>query len=176
MFTVLFVSLAVVLIGLAPLMSAVSERLAPEPWGGAFAATILYCVVATVYEVTFLAVRGQTPGKDLLNLRVIDASTGEPPSWRSAFVRTLPFTVLRLVPGLVLGTAVVGVMGVTTPWDPRNRGVHDIIAGTIVVDYDADADADETVEPIRRVDREDLARVYGPRSIWSLIMSRRPGR
>lgn len=75
--------------------------------------------MATVYEVTFLAVNGQTPGKDLFNVSDLDAPTGEPPSWRSALVRTLLLTVLRLVPGLAFG-----VMRATTPWDRRNRGVH----------------------------------------------------
>lgn len=168
MVTILFCTLAVILLGLAPLMSAVSDRVAPAPWGRAFAATVLVAVVATVYEVAFLVARGQTPGKDLFKLRVVDATTGSPPRLGGAIRRTLPFTVLRLVPGAVLGSVIVVVLGVSAPFDARRRGIHDRIAGTLVERYDADLEEG----PPATVDRAALSRTYGPRSIWELITKR----
>ena len=168
MFTVLFMTLGIVVLGLAPAMDALSDRMAPDPWGRALAATILYTIVASVYEVAFLVVRGQTPGKDLLHLRVVGAGTGEPPGWSAAIRRTLPFAVLRLVPGVLLGTVIVLALGASVPFDPRRRGLHDVLGDTVVVRYDADA---EEAEPLR-VDRDELSKVYGPRSIWQLFGKR----
>lgn len=169
MFTVLFITLGVVLIGLAPVMDAVSDRIDPAPWGRALAATVLYSIVASVYEVAFLVTRGQTPGKDLLHLRVVDATTGSPPGWSGAIRRTVPLAVLRLVPGPALGTAVILVLGASAPFDRCRRGLHDLLGGTVVVRYDADAEEDSP----RRIDRDDLSEVYGPRSIWAVITRRR---
>lgn len=170
MFTVVFLTLTVVLLGLAPVMDALSDRVDPAPWGRALAATVLYTVVSSLYEVTFLVVRGQTPGKDLLHLRVVDATTGEPPGWSRAIVRTAPFAALRLVPGAFLGTAVTVVLGASAPFDRQRRGIHDLLAGTVVVRYDADVEEDDDPP---RVDRSELSRVYGARSIWSMLTERR---
>jgi uncharacterized RDD family membrane protein YckC len=168
MFTVLFLTLAVVLLGLAPAMDAISDRLAPGPWGRALAATVLYSIVASVYEVAFLVTRGQTPGKDLLNLRVVDAATGEPPGWSGAIRRTLPFAALRLVPGPILGTVIVVVLGASVPFDRRGRALHDVLAGTVVVRHDADAEQHD----LPRLDRAELSKVYGPRSVWEQLVRR----
>jgi uncharacterized RDD family membrane protein YckC len=76
-----------------------------------------------VYFFLFTALRGQTFGKHLMKLRVIDA-WGERPSLGRALVRTgayLPSLAL-----LALGLVWIG-------FDREKRGLHDWIADTYVV-------------------------------------------
>jgi len=179
MFTVLFLTLALVLMGLAPVMNSISTRWAPEPWGSAAAATLLYALVATVYETVFVALRGQTPGKDVCNVKVVDVHTGQPPGWGRALVRTLSFTLLRLIPGVVLGTAAPLLVGVPAVANRRGRSPVDLLARTIVIRHDADSDADGeaddgevTDDGKGHVDRDALAATYGPRSVRDLVNRR----
>lgn len=172
--TVLFLTLAIVLVGTAPLIDDAASRWAPEPWGSAFVSTLLFSVTFFVYETAFLAVRGQTPGMDLVQLKVIVPATGEHPSWRRAALRTLPLTLLRVVPTAIFGTVAMLLVGISAPVDRRRRGLHDFLAGTIVISYDADADdEDEDGGVPQRVDRDDLADTYGSRSLTDFIRRRK---
>jgi uncharacterized RDD family membrane protein YckC len=168
--TVLFVNLALVLIGTAPLVDAAVDRWSPEPWGRSFVPTVIYAVLFLVYQTAFVAVRGQTPGMDLLDLKVLDA--GDPqgrqhPGWRRALVRAVPLVALRFVPGALLGTLALLAVEVTAPLDHRRRGLQDLVAGTVAVGYDADVEeADEAPDPI---DRDELAETYGPRRLVDFL-------
>lgn len=168
MITTLFVTLALVLVGLAPLIDNLSTRFDPEPWGRAFVATILYMLVSAVYEVVFTALRGQTPGKDLLDLKVVACGSTRQPSWGASVRRVAPIAGLRLLPGALVGTLALGVLGVSSPFDQQRRALHDRVAGTRVISYDADLE--ESDDDPREVDREDLAATYGPRSLWDYLM------
>lgn len=168
MFTVLFMTLALVLLGLAPVMNSISSRWAPEPWGRALAATILYTLVSTVYEVSFLGLRGQTPGKDICHVRVVDLATGQRPSFGQALIRTLPFAVLRLCPGVALATAAPILFGLPALVTSAGRSLPDLAARTMVIRREPDPEDGELV----RIDRDDLARTYGPRSLRDFINRR----
>lgn len=169
--TVLFINLAFVLIGGAALVDAAVTRWSPDPWGDSFVPTLLYAAIFLAYETTFVAVRGQTPGMDLVDIEVVVTSSGpggpRRPGWRRALVRTLPLAALRLVPGALLGTAAMLTVGVSIPADRRRRGLHDLLSGTTVVDsYDVDTD-----EP-GPIDRDELAETYGPRRLIDFIRRR----
>lgn len=165
--TVLFINLAFVLIGGAALVDAAVSRWSPEPWGDSFVPTVVYAAIFLAYETTFLAVRGQTPGMDLVDVEVVVPSSGEHPGWRRALVRTLPLVALRVVPGALAGTAAMLAVGVSIPVDRRRRGLHDLLAGTTVVDsYDVDTD-----DP-GPIDRDELAETYGPRRLIDFIRRR----
>ena len=83
-----------------------------------------------LYPVLFEALRdGQTPGKKVLGLRVVNAN-GTPVTWTASIVRNL----LRVVDMLPVGYA-FGV--VSSLVDTRNRRLGDIVAGTLVVHVDA---------------------------------------
>jgi uncharacterized RDD family membrane protein YckC len=68
---------------------------------------------------------GQTPGKRVLELRVISAD-GAPLGWMAAFVRNL----LRAVDMLPFGYAVGLVASLSDPW---GRRLGDLVAGSLVV-------------------------------------------
>jgi uncharacterized RDD family membrane protein YckC len=127
-------------------MDDLSDRVAPEPWGRAFAATATYVVLAAAYEVVFLRWnRGVTPGKDLTKLRVVARAAvrrgdGDPVTGlgaRRAVVRALVTSLVWLVPPVGLAIAVAGALGAPCAL-PGRRSVADVVAGTAVVVYDRD--------------------------------------
>jgi uncharacterized RDD family membrane protein YckC len=71
---------------------------------------------------------GQTVGKKLLNIRVIDFATGGPLGYPKAFVRQL----VKLVSGIVCGLGYLWML-----WDREKQTWHDKVATTVVVPTDA---------------------------------------
>ena len=84
-----------------------------------------------LYTIVPTAVWGQTPGKIAVGTRVVVEADGSLPGWRRAVLRwALPGVVGRLpYVGLGVSLAVMASLG----WDPRRRGLHDRLAGTIVI-------------------------------------------
>jgi len=76
-----------------------------------------------IYFTWFHGSVGQTPGKMLLGLRVVQA-TGEPMTFGLAFLRWVGYLISKLV--VYLGFIWIA-------FDHRKQGWHDKIAGTIVV-------------------------------------------
>ncbi len=79
---------------------------------------------STAYFVTFWSATGQTPGDRLLGIRVCVAEDGSPLRPGRALLRLVALT-LAAIPLLA------GFLPIL--FDDRRRGVHDMIAGTIVV-------------------------------------------
>ncbi len=93
--------------------------------GGAngLAALVMAAIVVALYFFIFHWLRGQTPGKRLLRVRVIDVY-GERPAAARALVRTAAY--LPSVALFSLGFVWIG-------FDREKRGLHDWMAGTYVV-------------------------------------------
>jgi uncharacterized RDD family membrane protein YckC len=89
-----------------------------EWWELALAAALAITVIG------FWRYCGATPGKLALGLRIVDASTGEPPSTARLVIRFFAYLVSAFP--LYLGFLWAAV-------DRRKQGWHDKIAGTIVV-------------------------------------------
>ena len=85
------------------------------------------------YFVFFESNRGATIGKQLLNLKVIDAN-GAPPSFEVAARRNvwMLFGLIPWIGGLLSFIALIVIM-VTISSDAHNRGYHDTFAGTAVM-------------------------------------------
>ena len=84
---------------------------------------LLLAVLTVLYLTLFTALGGQTPGKWLLRLRVIDSSGGCPSPLRSA-VRA----------ALAVGSGLLGLFGFFfVLLDRRGQALHDKLAGTFVV-------------------------------------------
>ena len=114
-----------------------TDRYHPSPWGRSFVALIFHIILTAIYEIVFITRRGQTPGKDLLKLRVVCDDNGTLPSWRRAALRFAVPGLLRLVPGVALSELAILLSGATVPGSPQQRALHDMVAGTHVVYYDA---------------------------------------
>ncbi len=89
---------------------------------------VLIVVVLVVYPVTFeTLLRGRTPGKAAMGLRVV-RDDGGPIGFRQALVRGMVGAFLER-PGVTLFSAGV----VTSLLNPQGKRVGDLLAGTVVV-------------------------------------------
>ena len=120
-----------------------SETVAPQPWGTWFLITMTFAVFYAIYEIAFIAMTGSTPGKDLMNVRVVDHLTGGRPSFGQAIRRWLLPGLVQPIPGAWIGGALTLGWGATAYADGERRSVHDRIAGTRVVMKDLPHDNEE---------------------------------
>ncbi len=85
---------------------------------------VLFCLVPLVTVVTFWRVLGATPGKLLFQARIIDARTGGRPKLWQCIVRYLGYFISVLL--YWIGFVLIII-------NPRKKGLHDMLAGTMVV-------------------------------------------
>ncbi|HWN22623.1 MAG TPA: RDD family protein [Gaiellaceae bacterium] len=107
--------------GLLGLVASLVGELRPD-WLVAILAGVAWALSVTVYFVLFWSVTGQTPGLRAMRLRVA-AGTGSPSLGRA---------LLRLV-GLVLAIVPLFAGFLPVLFDQRRRGLHDYLAGTVVL-------------------------------------------
>ena len=88
-------------------------------------------VVVFLYELPLTALRGQTVGKMLTDVRVARVKDEGTPGWGPSCIRWAVLYVPLLAPFGPLLTVLVAVSPI---FDASRRGWHDKIAGTIVVD------------------------------------------
>jgi uncharacterized RDD family membrane protein YckC len=77
-----------------------------------------------VLTVLFWAYKSATPGKMSLNIKIVDAISGESPTLIQSFIRYLGYYISLLPLGL-------GFFWVA--WDKKKQGWHDKMAGTVVI-------------------------------------------
>ena len=87
-------------------------------------AGVLFVLWTIGYFATFWSTTGQTPGARLMRIRVSRADTGEPIGFGRAVLR-LVYLTLAAIPLLA------GFLPIL--FDERRRGLHDMLAGTVVV-------------------------------------------
>jgi uncharacterized RDD family membrane protein YckC len=97
-----------------------------------FQLALIYLLVTAIYEIPFVAMRGATPAKLLLGLRVRRWEAPGPPSWGASAGR---WFVAQGVPALasVAGSIFWWVDNLFPLWDKRRQAVHDKAAHTVVV-------------------------------------------
>jgi uncharacterized RDD family membrane protein YckC len=83
---------------------------------------------------------GATPGKQMMQLRIIDAHTGERLSWAKATLRYFAYIVSLLPLGL-------GFLWIA--WDRRKQGFHDKIARSLVI-YVPEDDAEKSLDELMK--------------------------
>lgn len=133
-FSIVLIALYIVLI---PVLALTLLALNPGKGGMAFAFSIILfailaavCVLALLFSLRalyagyFLSRHGATPGKMLMQLKVVKAHTGERLTFAEGFLRELA-KIISLLP-LGFGYVMAG-------WDPEKRALHDRICGTRVV-------------------------------------------
>lgn len=98
----------------------------------AFAATVMTIVIISIaYEVTLIALKGQTIGKMVMGIRVARADNGELPGWGKSVGRWALPSLLGLIP--LIGWIGTVLTYVSLTWDDRRQGWHDKAAATVVV-------------------------------------------
>ena len=84
---------------------------------------IIAYAIPFVYYVAFWTWRGQTPGKMMLGVRIVK-SNGNPIGLGRALLRAIGYWVNAL-------TLLIGFLMIA--WDSKKQGLHDKIAGTVVI-------------------------------------------
>jgi uncharacterized RDD family membrane protein YckC len=85
---------------------------------------VVYVLWLIGYFVVFWSSTGQTPGNRVFEIRVCRHDDGEPPSGKASVLR---FAALVLA-ALPLFAGFLPIL-----FDDRRRGIHDMLAGTVVV-------------------------------------------
>lgn len=103
-------------------------------FGGSFLLLLMVTVGQVLYEVAFIAVKGQTPGKMLMKVKVVRDSDGQIPGWGPAFMRWVP-NLVNLVPcfGGILGLGLIIWALVNLFSNPKRQTPFDLAAGTVVI-------------------------------------------
>jgi uncharacterized RDD family membrane protein YckC len=84
---------------------------------------LLSTVVTVAYSVVFWAWRGQTPGKMVMNIKVLRGDGSS---------ITLGYALLRFM-GYIVSFLMLGIGFLWIVFDSRKQGIHDKIADTVVV-------------------------------------------
>ena len=99
--------------------------------GGTAEMILLIPMVGALYEVTLIAMRGQTLGKMALRVKVVRSDNGLVPGWGKSIGRAIiPMTAV-LIP--VAGWIGALIVYVSLLWDDRRQGWHDKVAKTLVI-------------------------------------------
>lgn len=81
-------------------------------------------IILAAIIILFWIRSAATPGKLLLNMKIIDYKTGNPPSTWQCILRAIAYHISALP--LCLGFMMIN-------WNKHNRGLHDYISGTAVI-------------------------------------------
>ena len=117
-----------------------------DPWGkrplqidlGDARPLLLTIVVIGVYEIVPVATKGATLGKALFGLRLVSSERRAPLPWSRVLARTLVLYGAPVAFG-AYGGAVVLLLLASLTLPATGRGLHDRLAGSIVVVADRDA-------------------------------------
>ena len=88
---------------------------------------ILALLISVSYHTIFTYKLGQTPGKMILGIQVVDVNRQRP---------SLRQIIRREVFGKIIVLFVMFIGFIWVIWDPSNRGWHDHIGNTYVVERD----------------------------------------
>ena len=92
---------------------------------------LLAVLIGILYEVTLIAVRGQTLGKMAVRIKVVRADNGLPPGWGKSIGRWIIPAALGFIP--FIGWLLSLLVYISLLWDKVRQGWHDKAAGTLVI-------------------------------------------
>ena len=97
----------------------------------AFALAVITLFIGLFYEVSLIAVRGQTLGKQILGIKVVTVDDGSLPGWGKSVGRWIIPSVLPIFPGIGSIAALVGYLALL--WNVNRQTWYDRAAGTVVI-------------------------------------------
>ncbi|MDE0171697.1 MAG: RDD family protein [bacterium] len=96
-----------------------------------FGLALMVLVITLLYEMTMIALRGQTVGKMMVGAKVVRATDGEIPGWGKSIGRWLILVAPSLIP---IGGFILTLLVYLSPtFDNRRQGWHDKAVATVVV-------------------------------------------
>ena len=103
------------------------------PGGAAFLISWGAIILWAIYEILLIRRQGQTLGKMVARIKVVNVTGDDPLPWGTAAVRWGVLAVpMTLIPGPV-GLVILVVVGSWYIWDKQGQGLHDKAARTYVV-------------------------------------------
>ena len=96
-----------------------------------FGLALMVLAITLLYEMTMIALRGQTVGKMMVGARVVRATDGEVPGWGKSIGRWLILVGPALVP--IGGFLLTLLVYLSPTFDDRRQGWHDKAVATVVV-------------------------------------------
>lgn len=152
--TVLTVLWVLVVLRVLWFVPGLTDRFQPEPWGRSFVVTVTFVALATVYEAVFVSrSSGQTPGKDIMNIRVVGPAGDGAVGTGRALARALPVFAVPLVRPMWAAVAVLAVVTLTLA---GRRSLSDALTRTTVVPYHRDQEDPTARRPLGRHQRRAL--------------------
>lgn len=127
-YVVFWIILSVLMGGIAAGSSGSSES-ASAGLGGILAIAFFGFVATVLYEFVMIALKGQTLGKMVLGVKVVDQRNGQNPGWGPSFMRILIPQLANFVCGL-------GLLVYLSPMfdkSGRMQGWHDNVANDLVI-------------------------------------------
>jgi len=113
--------------------AATSERLADDTLVFQRWAVVAWMALVVVYEVGFVAWRGQTPGKIALKIQLVALKDGRVLSLPAAITRVLPVAFAIAVLGAFFPIAMVFVY-FSAAFMKNSRGILDLMSGSVVIE------------------------------------------
>ena len=92
---------------------------------------LLFALAGIAYEVTMIALKGQTVGKMATSVKVVRADNGQLPGWGKSIARWIIPALLGIIP--FIGWVLSLLCYVSLTWDKVRQGWHDKAAATLVV-------------------------------------------
>ncbi len=86
---------------------------------------LLGIIVSVLYYVRTVAKTGQTPGRKIVGIKVVNTTTGEPPSFGMALLR---YVFASFISGSLCYLGYLWML-----WDAQNQTWHDKVCSTVVV-------------------------------------------
>lgn len=96
-------------------------------------AVVVWMAIVVIYEVGFVAWRGQTLGKIALGIQLVSLKDGRLLSLPAAVTRVLPVAFAMLVLDIFFPIAMVFVY-FSAAFMKHSRGVLDLMAGSVVIE------------------------------------------
>lgn len=113
--------------------AATSERLADDTLVFQRWAVVAWMALVVVYEVGFVAWRGQTPGKIALKIQLVALKDGRILSLPAAITRVLPVAFAIALLGAFFPIAMVFVY-FSAAFMTNSRGILDLMSGSVVIE------------------------------------------
>lgn len=113
-------------------------------FSGGLPGFVINWVLPALYCILFWKYRSATPGKIWMGIMIIDAKTGATPDIGKLVLRFIGYIVCGLT--LLLGFLMIF-------FDKKKRGLHDIIAGTLVIKTPLEALRQESPQSTHYMDR-----------------------
>lgn len=97
-------------------------------------ASLTVTAIWLIYEVSMVALKGQTLGKMATRIKVVRAENGGLPEWDHSFRRWAPVGICSIISAWVPPVGFLSLLiYLSFVWDKKRQGWHDMVGKTLVI-------------------------------------------